>query len=171
VTVETWTPEDAARAFGPHDSRARGSLREKIRAESEARRARYAEFAKLWADAHAAGMAAGNAVRPTPMVVCNGDVRINGAPLDPYKPATDIVDVVADGACGFAWVVVRPGSCSFARWAVKEREGRKEYGGGVRVRWVGEFNQSLERKDAYAKAFADVLRAAGINAYAHSRMD
>ena len=37
--------------------------------------------------------------------------------------------------------------------------------------WVSEGGQSMERKEAYARAYADVLRAAGIEAYAGSRMD
>ena len=37
--------------------------------------------------------------------------------------------------------------------------------------WVGLFNQSMTRKEAYASAFAKVLNEAGIQAYADSRMD
>ena len=37
--------------------------------------------------------------------------------------------------------------------------------------WVGEFNQSVTRKEAYAQAFAEVLREAGVTAYASSRKD
>jgi hypothetical protein len=132
------------------------SLKDKIRAEKAARAARYAEFAALYQRAHDAGMAAGNAVKPIPMSVRSGSV---------------IVDVVADGVCGFAWVIVHPGTCSFARWLTKAKDASKAYHGGVYACWVREFNQSMTRKEAYARAFANVLRAAGITAYAESRMD
>lgn len=149
-----------------------GSLREKIAAEKRERLARYARFAEAWQAAHEAGMAAGNAARPTPMAVYNGSIRINGAPLDPYAPADKLIDVVADGACGFAWVTVHPGTSSFARWAMKEHGAEKEYGGGVRLVWVSYFNQSMTRKEAYAQAFAQVLRdRLGVKAYSQSRMD
>ena len=148
-----------------------GSLREKIAAEKAERANRYRGFADLWAQAHAAGMAAGNAVRPTPMIVRNGSIRINGQPLNPYAPDGQIIDVVADGACGFAWVTVHPATSSFARWCAKVHGSRRAYGGGMQVKWVAEFNQSMARKEAYARAFADVLNTAGIKAYAGSRMD
>jgi hypothetical protein len=37
--------------------------------------------------------------------------------------------------------------------------------------WVFDYNQSMELKEAYAHAYAKVLRDAGFNAYANSRMD
>jgi hypothetical protein len=36
---------------------------------------------------------------------------------------------------------------------------------------VRDFNQSLQKKEAYAYAFAKVLNQAGINAHVESRMD
>lgn len=132
-----------------------GSLREKIAAEKAERAQRYAAFEALWHRAHAAGMVAAMPVIPTPMAVTDGQT----------------VHVVADGVCGFAWIVVRPATSSFARWAAKNKGARKEYGGGMCLRSVGEFNQSMARKEAYADAFAKVLREAGIEAYSRSRMD
>jgi hypothetical protein len=129
-----------------------GSLREKISAERIERQQRYNEYARLWDAAHKAGIDAGTALVPEPM-------HING-----YAP-------IADGMCGFAWIVTHPGNSSFARWAVKCRSARKEYGGGVCLRWVGEFNQSHARKVAYAKAFAKVLRDGGLDATACERLD
>jgi hypothetical protein len=124
-----------------------------------------ANFQSLWNQAHAAGMAAGQAASPTPMVVGPGSVLVNGV------PALSRSYYVSEGVCGFAWVVVHPGNCSFARWAKKTQGARAEYGGGMCVKWVGEFNQSMTRKEAYADAFAMVLREAGIKAYSRSRMD
>jgi hypothetical protein len=37
--------------------------------------------------------------------------------------------------------------------------------------WVSDFNQSHQRKQAYAHAYAEALRAAGIEAFADSRLD
>lgn len=137
------------------DTKTYGSLREKIAAEKAERAARYAGFQALWDKAHAAGMIAGMPVIPTPMAVTDGQT----------------VHIVAEGVCGFAWIVVRPATSSFARWAAKNKGARKEYGGGMCLRWVGEFNQSMTRKEAYAAAFAKTLREAGIEAYSRSRMD
>jgi hypothetical protein len=39
------------------------------------------------------------------------------------------------------------------------------YYGGVTV-WISEYNQSMARKEAHARAFAAVLSAAGVRAYA-----
>jgi predicted CoA-binding protein len=47
---------------------------------------------------------------------------------------------------------------------------RSHYPSGLCV-WVSEFGQSVDRKAAYAGAFAQVLRNAGIDCYANSRLD
>ena len=138
-------------------TQAYASLREKIAAESAARRQRYTEFESLYNRAHEAGMAAGNATTPRPMVVSESRSGQSW--------------YVEDGLCGFAWVTVFPGNSSFAHWLKKNKDARKEYGGGVCAKWVSEFNQSVARKEAYAHAFAKVLREAGIKAYSGSRLD
>lgn len=87
--------------------------------------------------------------------------------IDPSQP----IYHVPQGVCGFAWVNIRPGNSSFARWCTKNSKGRpNSYEGGVNV-WVHQFGQSMECKEAYARAFAAVLTEAGIKAYAGSRMD
>ena len=66
---------------------------------------------------------------------------------------------------------VRPANCSFALWLKKNNLARPDsYEGGMKI-WVHQFNQSMELKDSYAHAFAEVIRGAGIKAYAGSRMD
>lgn len=111
--------------------------------------------AALYARAHAAGMAAGEASVPQPMTVVGGGKRYH----------------VAEGLCGFAWIKVKPATSSFAKWLKATGKVRdKSYSGGYDI-WVGEFNQSVARKEAYASAFAMVLHKAGINAYAQSRLD
>jgi hypothetical protein len=88
---------------------------------------------------------------------------------------------VADGPCGFAWIAIRPATSSFAKWLLAQgktnRNGgeilfpdRLAYKGGVHI-WVSGFSQSIQKKEAYAAAFAGVLNAAGITAYSDSRMD
>lgn len=109
----------------------------------------------LFAAADAAGKAAAAAVVPRPMIVI-GDGRV-------YEP-------VMDGVCGFAWVKIRPGNSAAAKFAKANYGASASYSGGVDI-WVSAYNQSMVRKEAYANAFAKVLRDAGINAYGDSRMD
>jgi len=122
------------------------------------------DWQALWDRAHAAGIEAGNAHTPTPMVV-----QEHSNPLNDNSPVEQQW-YVSEGVCGFAWITIRPGTCSFARWLTKNDKAQKAYHGGVQV-WVHEFNQSMERKEKYARAFADVIGKAGIKAYAGSRMD
>jgi hypothetical protein len=131
-----------------------------------ARRERDARFAALAAEADAAGRAAAEAVRVTPMIVVE-----RADPLDDSSPIVRAYPPVMDGVCGFAWVSIYPGTCAFARYAKKHLGFRADsYAGGVR-RSVAAYNQSMTRKEAYARAFADVLQRAGIKAYANSRLD
>lgn len=122
------------------------------------------DFEALYAKAHAAGMAAGESCIPVPMVVVQ---RAN--PLNDASPIVKAYEPVMDGACGFAWVSFK-GNTPWAKWAKAKGVARAHYPSGYSV-WVGEFNQSVTRKEAYASAFAEVLRAAGITAYAGSRLD
>ena len=141
------------------------SLREKIAAEKAERLARYAGFARAWKEAHAAGRAAGEACVPAPMIVGPADILVNGV------PTLNRTHYVSEGVCGFAWIVHPDGNSSFARWVKKTHNARREYGGGICLYWVGEFNQSMARKEAFADAFAATLRAHGIDASARSRID
>jgi len=47
---------------------------------------------------------------------------------------------------------------------------RKAYEGGEEL-WIRDYNQSYERKMAYARAYAEVLQKSGINATAGGRLD
>jgi hypothetical protein len=132
------------------------TLREKIAHEKRARVARGEEFAALSQRAYEAGIKAGTECRPVPMAV-----------IDQLRGELWRID---DGACGFAWVTVRPANCAFANWAKKAGLMRSAYGGGVQY-WVSEFGQSEERKSAFAGAYARILCEAGINASAGSRLD
>jgi len=118
----------------------------------------------IYNEAHAAGMAAGQSCIPMPMVV---EQRAN--PFDDSSPVVKRYEPVMDGVCGFAWVSMK-GNTAFAKWAKENKLTSPEYPTGVCF-WVGAFNQSMTRKEAYAYAFASVLNKHGITAYAGSRMD
>lgn len=123
-----------------------------------------ARFAELALKAEAAGNAAALAATPTPMVVGTAKSLFDDS-FDPTQPTY----FVSEGVCGFAWVKF-PGNTAFGRWAKASGLARAAYGGGLQVRAnVG--GQSLARKEAWAYAYAAVLRDEGVEAYAESRMD
>jgi hypothetical protein len=122
-----------------------------------------AEMGILLALAEEKGLAAGLAAIPTPMNVVAGDLA--GNPISGAR-----VYHVPEGACGFAWVVIKPGTSRFARYLKKLGKAHKHYYGGVAV-WIRAHGQSYDRKIAHARAMAKVLRKAGIDAYADGRLD
>mgnify|MGYP001561246166 CR=1 FL=1 len=125
----------------------------------------FLEFKALYQKAHQAGMAALEACTPRPMVV---EQHKNMA--DDRSPVVEQY-YVPQGVCGFAWVKVRPATSAFARWAKGQKLASTDgYADGL-VFWVREGGQSMELKEAYAWAFAEVLRGAGLDAYAQSRID
>jgi hypothetical protein len=75
-------------------------------------------------------------------------------------------------ACGFSWVTVNEKASTKLGRALKALGFRKAYGGGLQL-WnpSGSYTQAITAKEVGAKAYANVLRAAGINAYSGSRMD
>ena len=124
------------------------------------------QFETLYNQAREAGLVAGAGSKPTPMVVGSPTTPF-GNDIDQTKPTY----FVEDGVCGFAWINVKPGTSAFAKYLVKSGKARSDsYYGGVTI-WVGEYNQSMQRKEAYAHAFAKILSDNGIKAYAASRMD
>ena len=123
------------------------------------------EMQEIYNEAHLAGITAGNNAKPIPMTVCSAD-PLTGRPIA-------VIDVVADGVCGFAWVSMKantPENRKFLAWAKKQNIMRKSCMGGFTL-WVSDYNQSMQRKEAYASAFARVLNAHGIKCCAESRMD
>ena len=119
----------------------------------------------LFAMALKAGLDAGQAATPTPMVV-GTPTTLLGNELDYSKKTYE----VPEGPCGFAWVNIRPGNSSIARQAVKLGIGAKSYEGGIDI-WVHDHGQSLDRKSQHAKAYTAVLREHGVNASSRSRLD
>ena len=128
----------------------------------------HVKYDKILDEAHVAGMAAGDAAIPTPMVVSP-----HASVLDDNSPVVKSY-YVSEGVCGFAYVLTNEhGNSKFVKHLKKspDRDGDKYYYGGYYVKWVGEFNQSYERKIAYADAYASVLNDNGIKAYSHGRLD
>ena len=123
------------------------------------------DFAELFAKASLAGKQAGSNAIPAPMVVQQrADVLDDSSPVAKQW-------YVSEGVCGFAWVNVKPGNSSFARWLKSHGYASSDsYNGGVCI-WIRDWNQSMQRKEAHAHAMAKVFQEAGIKAYAGSRMD
>lgn len=135
-----------------------------ISAKSAERDERNTAFALLIERAMQAGELAANACVPTPMVV-----QEHANPLDDAS-AVKRSWYVGDGVCGFAWITVYPGNCALSNYLKKHHGARKAYQGGMQV-WVSAYGQSMQRKEAYAFAYAKVLQDDGHKAYAGSRMD
>lgn len=120
---------------------------------------------QLFSQADAAGRAAVASMQVQPMIVTQhaNPLDDSSAPVRQYY--------VEDGACGFAWVKIRPARGKFVNWLKKEGIGKIDIFEGGYMIWISAYNQSLQKKEAYAEAFADVLYKNGIRAYAMSRMD
>lgn len=118
-------------------------------------------------ECHEAGMIAGANLRTTPMLVGEA-TSVFSNEIDYSKP-TYVVD---DGPCGFAWVTIYPGNCRLANQYKKLGLAKPAYGGGVQL-WINEFGQSVDRKYAYAQAYAAKLRElTGVERiYPGSRLD
>jgi hypothetical protein len=118
-------------------------------------------------EAEEAGRKAGDAVVPVPMVVVE-----RASPLDDNSPVVREYPPVMGGVCGFAWVTLKPATSAFAKFLKKAfpNDWNKAYEGGLSY-WVHGYGQSMTRKEAFAHAYAAVLREYGFKAYANSRMD
>jgi hypothetical protein len=125
-----------------------------------------ASFEALFAKAQAAGLAAGQARKPTAIVV--GEAASPFSPPGVFKPGAQLFHE-PEGCCGFAWVEIA-GNTSFGRWAKKAGKAKPGYPSGLMF-WISEHGQSVERKEAHANAFARVLNEAGIKAHPMSRLD
>jgi len=122
-------------------------------------------FQKLFDQADQAGKAAAAALTPVPMIVGSPSTPF-GTDVDPNQKTY----FVADGVCGFAWVQL-PGNGPFGRWMKTKGLARKGYPKGLTY-WISDYNQCMQKKEAYAFAFARALGVAGVpNVYAQSRLD
>lgn len=141
-----------------HRDAAREAWLSRVREGAEARQIRDEKHAALWLSAVTAAHKAHEAAIPTPMVVTE------------EVPATGRQWFVSEGACGFGYVTIHPANSSFALWVAKHTSAHKSYRGGLRF-GTNFGSQSVARAEAAAYALADVLREAGIRAYAGSNLD
>jgi hypothetical protein len=117
----------------------------------------------IYVEAYEAGLNAGKDA-DTPKFIIGDAIGLSNE-IDPTKQT-----YILDGLCGFAWVKISPARGAFVNYLKSREIGRKGYYGGYHI-WVREFGQSVDRKSAFAQAFADVLNKYGITAYAESRLD
>jgi hypothetical protein len=134
-----------------HRAESRANFKQMCQEQAAERRDLETRFHEVYKWAERAGRDAGESVDVTPMVVVE---RSN--PLDDSSPIKNRWDV-PDGVCGFAWVEVHPANCKFANFLKKYHGASKCYRGGVSIS-IHEYNQSLTRKSAHARAMAEVLR-------------
>ena len=75
-------------------------------------------------------------------------------------------------ACGFAWITITPARGPFVAYLKSKGIGRKGCHGGWQIWNPSEAaTQAITAKEVGAQAFANVLKRAGVKAYADSRMD
>ena len=129
-------------------------------------------FTQLCENASEAGYAAVAKLQVVPMVVGQETSLFSGV-IDETKPTY----FVADGVCGFSWINVYPANKGNTRCGKEERRvlesagfRKNDYEKSYQL-WISDFNQSMQKKEAYADAFAKVLRENGVRAYSGSRMD
>jgi hypothetical protein len=143
---------------------AKGKWIAMVKEKGQERDQKKTDIAAAFKAAHEAGLAAGNANSPVPMVV-----QQHANMMDDSSPVTQQW-VVNDGVCGFAWVRLNPARGTIADM-FKELGARPAYGGGLQLHCF-DFNQSMSRKEAYCKAYAQVMRDRGYTGFSwSSRMD
>ena len=129
-------------------------------------------FKNICNKADAAGKSAVEKLEVVPMLVGQETSFFSGK-LDHTKPTY----YVADGVCGFAWVNVYPQYKGNTRLGKEERKvlemagfRKNDYEKTYQL-WISAFNQSMQKKETYARAYAEVLRENGLKSYSGSRMD
>ncbi len=133
------------------------------------------EAVKIEQEAFEAGIAAMNNAKVIPMIV-----QEHANMMDDNSPVAKQW-VVDSGVCGFAWVQFKANTTPNRKFLAGLKkaglvgEGRdakwgKAYEGGYKY-WVSVGGQSMQKKEAFAYAFAEVLQKHGLTVYAGSRMD
>lgn len=132
----------------------------------------YETFQIICEEANVAGNKAVESARIIPMVVGQETHFMSGEMIP------ESMEYVADGVCGFAWVEVYPEYKGHTRLGKQERKVleqsgfQKDWASSKKYTlWISDFDQSMQKKEAYALAYADVLREHGIKAAGRSRMD
>lgn len=127
------------------------------------------EAKQIWQEALQAAQTASKEACPTPMTVGTPTTLFSNK-IDHTKP----VYHVSEGMCGFAWVKITPARGKFVKFLKDYNIGRVAYNGGYDV-WMGTeeagITQSIDRKEAAARAMAKVLTSHGIKCYVESRLD
>lgn len=129
-------------------------------------------FEMICAEAHEAGKAAVEKLEVVPMIV-GSETSLFSNKIDYTKPTY----YVADGVCGFAWVDIYPANKGNTREGKEERKMLERFGfrkndyEKTYQLWISAYNQSMQKKETYARAYANILRANGFKAYSGSRMD
>lgn len=118
VTGSKYCPE--------HKQAAKTAMLAKFQEAAQAKAKRESDFNRIYTDAQCAAAAAFEECKPEPMMV-----QQHESPVDDQTPVTKQW-LVPEGVCGFASVIVSPGTCSFAHWIKKHN-----HGGGVAYRWGG----------------------------------
>ncbi len=135
------------------------------------------KFQNIWQEMkRVSHEALATAKAPTPMIV--------GTPTTPLGNDIDYNKqtwFVADGVCGFAWVVLDSARSGFARWLVANGHASKHWVQGVGYRGVSIWlhdrdgfaptRQSLQLKQQVCGKVAAYLRSQGIQAFMESRID
>jgi hypothetical protein len=116
-------------------------------------------YEKLYHLAHSHGLMASIGVKTTAVKLNDGNI-------------------MTDGLCGFAWVILPDGRKGFARWINKNGLGCIYKGQGVWISAKVEISslaktsiQSIDRCNAYVIAFSNVLQANGVKCYVKSSVD
>lgn len=131
------------------------------------------EAVKISQEALEAGMAALNAATPTPMVV-----EQHANVMDDNSPVTQQW-VVDGGVCGFAWLSFKANTTENRKFLAglkragmvgEGKQWSKSTNSGF-MYWVSQGGQSMTRKEAFARAYANVLNKYGLTVYVQSRMD
>jgi len=121
------------------------------------------ECAAIYAEACEAGKVASLYTKPPKFLV--GTAVGLSDEID-FKQPTYIME----GLCGFAWVNISPARGPFVTYLKKIGVGHKGYYGGYEVS-MRSGGQSIDKKEAEARAFVDVLAKYGIEASVQSRLD
>lgn len=147
-------------------------------AEGNTVKVRFYESEQLFNKAVREGQKACDGATPEPMVVAQ-----HANPMDDNSPI-EKEWFVPDGPCGFAWINIKAKTpanrkfvselkkCGLLSSDINSRKvwTKDSYYGGFTY-WVHAGNQSIARKEAFARAFVDVLKDAGIDARWMSRLD
>lgn len=129
-------------------------------------------FQAICDKADSAGKTAVGCLKVVPMTV-GQETSMFSNEIDYTKPTY----YVEDGMCGFAWVDVFPANKGNTKAGKEERIILKSTGFNLNDYtktyqfWISDYNQSVQKKETYARAYAEVLRENGLKAYGGSRLD